>query len=101
MNWSFDDFLGPMSEQIKNLFESISEETREGGFTGLIAPVDPFNRSDLLAPLIGVAGMISVLLLSGLVVGALAVALCGFLAVCFVLAEVFGYEMSVAMPPSP
>jgi len=100
MAWNFQELFGQIGDQFKNLFETINAETREGGFAALITPVDPFNRSDWLTPLIGAAGMISVLLLSGLVVGSLAVALAGFLALCFVLAEVFGYEMSVAMPTS-
>jgi hypothetical protein len=101
MAWGFQELFEQMGDQFKNLFEQISEETRDGGLAALITPVDPFNRSDWLTPLIGAAAMISVLLLSGLVVGSLAVALSGFLALCFVLAEVFGYEMTFAMPAAP
>lgn len=96
---SFDDLfsqVGDMGRQFSDFFSSPGEEG--GGFVALITPVDPFNRNQILAPLIGVAGMISVFLLTGLIVGALAVALASFLAICFVLAEVFGYEFNVAMP---
>jgi hypothetical protein len=100
MAWNFEDVFGQVGSQFKGFFESVSEEAREGGFAALVAPVDPFNRSDLLAPLVSIAGIISVLLLTGLVVGAMAVTLAGILAICLVLVEVFGYEFDLAMPPT-
>jgi len=99
MAWSYQDFLDEVSKQFSGFFESMSDEAREGGLSALVAPVDPFNRSALLAPLVSIAGIISVLLLTGLVVGAMAVTLAGILAICLVLVEVFGYEFDLAMPP--
>lgn len=99
MAWKYDDLFDQVARQFNAFYESVSEEAREGGIAALIAPVDPFNRSSILAPLVSVAGIISVLLLTGLVVGAMAVTLAGVLAICVVLVEVFGYEFDLSVPP--
>ena len=99
MAWIFEDVFDGVSEQLRGFFDTVSNEAREGGLAALIAPVDPFNRSDLLAPLVSIAGIIGVLLLTGMVVGAMAITLAGILGICLVLVEVFGYQFDLAMPP--
>jgi hypothetical protein len=99
MAWMFEDVFGQVREQFLGFFDTVSNEAREGRLAALVAPVDPFNRSELLAPLVSIAGIIGVLLLTGMVVGAMAVTLAGILGICLVLVEVFGYEFDLAMPP--
>ncbi len=89
-----------VAQQVRGVFNDVSEEARSGGLAAFVAPVDPFNRSAILAPLVSIAGVISVLLLTGLVIGAMAVTLAGILAICLVLVEVFGYEFDLAVPPA-
>ena len=99
MPWMFEDVIDQVGAQFRGLFDTVSNEARTGGLAALVAPVDPFNRSELLAPLISIAGIIGVLLLTGMVVGAMAVTLAGILGICLLLVEVFGYEFDLAMPP--
>lgn len=101
MEWFFADFLESLGEQAEDIFDSFTKEGREAGLRSLIAPVDPFNRSTLLTPLVTVAGVASVLLLSGVAVGAMVALLAALLALYFLLTEVFGYEVSVAAPARP
>jgi hypothetical protein len=79
------------------LYEGIRREARETGVGALVTPVDPFNRSRVLAPVIAAAGVVSVLLLSGVAIGAVVTAAAALLAVYYLLTQVFGYELTLAM----
>ncbi|MDG2303050.1 MAG: hypothetical protein P8R42_00120 [Candidatus Binatia bacterium] len=58
-------------------------------------PVDPFNYSDLLAPVIGLAGMLLGLILSGVALASLGTLLVSMLALGFLLTEVYGVTLEV------
>jgi hypothetical protein len=100
MEWGLDEMFDQVASQMRGLFDNVSDEARSGGLAALVRPVDPFNRSAILAPLVSIAGIISVLLLTGLVIGTMAVTLAGILGICLVLVEVFGYEFDLAMAPT-
>lgn len=99
MNWTFDDIYNGLSEQVSGLYESIRRESEEGGLGVLLSPVEPYNSSPLLAPLVAAGGVIGMVMLSGLALGSFAVAMASFLAVFYLLTEIFGYEMTLAPFP--
>jgi len=67
----------------------------------LTRPVEPFNYSDLAAPVIGLAGVLLGLLLAGVAVASLGTLAASLLALGFLLTEVFGVtlEMAEFSPP--
>lgn len=77
-------------------FSDLSDTASE--MTTLFEPVAPYNASQLLTPLVSLAAGVSVLVLAGVSVAALAALLASLLAVAFILAEVFGYDVSLAKP---
>ncbi len=101
MNWTVSGLAEDLRSQVFEFLQSVRRESHESGFSALLAPVDPFNRSDLLTPLVTIAGIIGMLVLSGVAVGALATTLVALLALYFLLTQVFGYELSLAMPATP
>jgi len=70
----------------------------EPGFETLFAPVDPYNRWPLFAPVVSVLGAAAVFALTGVAVAAMVVLAAALLAVWFLLSEVFGYEVLVPGP---
>ena len=100
-SWNFSDLLSAVSEQFDTLTSAIWEESNENGFLALVTPVDPFNRSDLLTPIVSAAGIITMIMLSGVAVGAMATLLAALMALYYVLTEVFGYELAVAPGAAP
>jgi len=98
MTWPFADTCDSLDRLFDGLYERIRRETRETGVRALVTPVDPFNRSRVLAPVIAAAGVISVVLLSGVALGAAITAAAALLAVYYLLSQVFGYQLSVATP---
>lgn len=68
----------------------------------LTRPVEPFNYSDLLAPVIGLAGLLAGVLLTGVAVASLGTLLASLLGLGFLLTEVYGITLEVeGMPPPP
>ena len=65
MGWNFDDMWSSVGEQVQGLFDAFDEETREGGLASLMSPIDPFNRSVVLTPIVAAAGVVGVVMLSG------------------------------------
>ncbi len=61
----------------------------------LTRPVDPFNYSDLLAPVIGLAGLLLGVILSGVALASLGTLLASMLALGFLLTEVYGVTLEV------
>jgi len=98
MNWSFSDLWGSVEEQVQGLFDAVGDESRQGGFASLVTPVDPFNRSAILTPIVAAAGVVGVVMLSGVAVGATITTISALLAVYYLLSAVFGYEISFAVP---
>jgi hypothetical protein len=98
MRWPFAEACEPFQRVFGDLYEGIRREARDTGVGALVTPVDPFNRSRVLAPVIAAAGVVSVFLLSGVAIGAAVTAVAALLAVYYLLTQVFGYELVVAMP---
>ena len=98
MSWSFTSVCDPLRKTIDGIYDSLRREARDTGVTALIAPVDPFNRSKILSPVIAAAGVISVVMFSGIALGAIVTAAAALLAVYYLLTQIFGYELTLAMP---
>ncbi|RMD84996.1 MAG: hypothetical protein D6815_02925 [Candidatus Dadabacteria bacterium] len=84
--------------QVESFVEAFRRESRDAGITALLMPVDPFNRSTLLTPVVAALGVTGILMLSSVAAGALMAAALALLAVYFLLTEVFGYEIDLAVP---
>ena len=80
-------------DQAKQLLEAIREETREQGLLPFLAPVEPFNSSPLLLPLVVLGALTSLVLLSGIALGAFAALLAALLGLYLLLSEVFGVSL--------
>ena len=88
MDWSFRDLFDAVGEHVSGLYSSFSAEGQEQGIAAMLAPVAPYNSSNLLTPLVTVVSVISLLVLSGVALGA-------FAALLTSLTEVFGYELQL------
>ncbi len=95
-DWSFDDVLRDIRGPIDNLFGTFGSGSPTTDISTLLRPVDPYNRTPVMASLVGAAGAVGLVMLSGLALGAMAVSVLAMLGVLFLLTEVFGYEISVA-----
>ncbi|MEE8312310.1 MAG: hypothetical protein V3R77_08635 [Candidatus Binatia bacterium] len=98
MGWNFDEMWSSVGEQVQGLFDAFDDETREGGLASLMSPIDPFNRSAVLTPIVAAAGVVGVVMLSGVAVGAMITTLSALMAIYYLLTAVFGYEISFAVP---
>lgn len=67
----------------------------------LTRPVEPFNYFDLAAPIIGLAGLVTGLLLVGVALASLGTLLASMLALGFLLTEVYGVSVEVDDFPAP
>lgn len=81
--------------QAKQLIENIRDETRELGILPLLEPVAPFNRSKLLLPLVVAGALMSLVLLSGVAIGAFAALLAALVGLYLLLGEVFGVSLEL------
>ena len=98
MAWDFSDMWSQMGEQVQGIFDAFGEESREGGLASLVSPVDPFNRSAVLTPIVAAAGVVGVVMLSGVAVGAMVTTVAALMAVYYLLTAVFGYDISFSPP---
>jgi hypothetical protein len=73
----------------------IRSETQEQGLLPLLEPVAPFNRSPLLLPLVVAGSLLSLLLLSGMAIGAFAMLFTALLGLYLLLSEVFGVSLEI------
>ncbi len=96
--WS--DLWASGKAQIESLVDAFRRESHDAGISALITPIDPFNRSTLLTPVVAALGVTGVLMLSSVAAGALMAAAAALLAVYFLLTEVFGYEIDLDIPSS-
>jgi hypothetical protein len=80
-------------DQARQLLETVRKETREQGIMALFEPVPPFNRSPLLLPLVVAGSLLSLLLLSGMAIGAFAALFAALLGLYLLLSEVFGVSL--------
>lgn len=99
-----------LAEQVRAFWARLRSElpeslfSREGAteLARLTRPVEPFNYSDLLAPVIGLAGLLLGVLLTGVALASLGTLLASMLALGFLLTEVFGVTLEVdGMRPPP
>lgn len=92
-----------LARQVGEFWERLRERFPQGPFSReaatelarLTRPVEPFNASDLLAPLIGVAGLLLGVILAGVAVASLGTLLASMLSLGFLLTEVFGITLEV------
>jgi hypothetical protein len=82
-------------DQAKELLESIRSETREQGLLPLLEPVAPFNQSRFLLPLVIAGSLLSLILLSGVAIGAFAALFAALLGLYLLLSEVFGISLEI------
>jgi hypothetical protein len=101
LDWPFQGSCDDLRTYAEGLFDKLRREARRSEVRALVAPIDPFNRSRVLAPLVAAAGVFSVLVLSGVAVGAIAAAATALLAIYLLLTRVFGYQIELAMPGAP
>ena len=80
-------------DQARQLLEAVRQETREQGLLPLLEPVAPFNRSRVLLPLVVAGALLSLLLLSGVALGAFAALFAALLGLYLLLSEVFGVSL--------
>ena len=80
-------------DQARQLLENIRQETSERGLMPLLEPVAPFNQSPLLLPLVVAGSLISLILLSGIAIGAFAALFTALLTLYLLLSEVFGVSL--------
>jgi hypothetical protein len=82
-------------EQAMEFLRKIRSETQEQGLLPLLEPVAPFNRSPLLLPLVVAGSLLSLLLLSGMAIGAFAMLFTALLGLYLLLSEVFGVSLEI------
>jgi hypothetical protein len=99
--WPFSAVCEPFESVFGGLYDSLKRETRDSGVRSLVTPVAPFNRSRVLGPVIAAAGVVSIVMLSGIAIGGVVTAAAALLAVYYLLTQVFGYEISLAVPGAP
>jgi hypothetical protein len=87
-------------DQARGLLEALREETRERGLMPLLEPLPPFNRSPLLVPLVVAGSLLSLVLLSGIAIGAFALLFVALLGLYLLLSEVFGVSLELTPFPS-
>ena len=86
---------GKGAESLSGLF---SQAAGAASLTSLFEPVDPFNRSPLFTPVVAAMGVAGLVVAAGVALGALAAALAALAALYFLLSDVFGYELTLAVP---
>lgn len=100
LDLDWEELLETARNQMRGWYEAFSDETRVSGVASLLTPVDPYNRSSVLTPIVAAAGAVGLIMFAGAAVAAMAVAVAALLAVCYLLTEVFGYEVSLAGVPT-
>lgn len=84
-----------LSRQVRSLVNAVVDETGVDGMFPLMRPVAPFNQPAFLAPVVTVTGLISMMLLSGVVVTAFGMMLVALLAMYLLLVRVFGLSIEI------
>jgi hypothetical protein len=101
MRWPFADTWEDLGGYAGGLWDSLRRETRDTGMRALVTPVEPFNRSRVLAPLVAAAGIVALLMLAGVAAGAIVTAAAALAAIYYLLTQVFGYELTLTVPGAP
>ena len=95
MAWNFDDLYEGLGDPFRTMFDSLRSLDSGTALSTLLSPVDPYNSSALLTPVVAACAAAGVVVLTGVAVSGFAVAFLALLAVLFLLSEVFGYELSI------
>jgi len=88
-------WLDEVQRQLHEVAGAFWTEVREHGVTPYLQPVGPYNRG-AVAPLATVAGILGIVLLSGVAIAALGTAILALLALWMLLAQVFGFSLEVS-----
>lgn len=94
MEWAWSDLweeIGGGAERVFSAFQADGDAKRK--LQAMLSPVDPYNRSSVLTPLVAAAGVVGVVMLSGVALAAAAIAAAALLALYFLLSQVFGFEI--------
>ena len=94
---AFDD----LGRQVRDWYSTFARHARERGFVSLVEPVAPYNQSRILAPAVAAAAVVGIVMLGGVVVAASVIAAAALAAVIFLLTEIFGYDLALAVAPGP
>ena len=86
-------------EQAKALLDAVRNEASEQGLMPLLEPVAPFNQSRVLLPAVLVGSQLSLMLLSGVAIGAFAALFGALLGLYLLLSEVFGISLELESFP--
>jgi hypothetical protein len=78
--------------------EGVDAEAAWRSVARLGRPVEPFDRPDFLAPLIGIAGLFVGLLLCGVALASLGSLVASLIALGLLLTRVFGISVEVGAP---
>jgi hypothetical protein len=100
MDLDWDDILETARSQMRGWYDAFSDESKASGLVSLLTPVDPYNRSSVFTPIVAAAGAVGLIMFAGAAVAAMAVAVAALFAVCYLLTEIFGYEVSLAGTPT-
>jgi len=100
-NASWQDAFDDFGRQAHEWYSAFAKHARDRGLRSFVEPVDPYNRSRVLAPAVAAAGVVGVVLLGGVVVAASVIAAAALLAMIFLLTGVFGYDLSLTVPTPP
>ncbi|MBM4266663.1 MAG: hypothetical protein FJ144_08640 [Deltaproteobacteria bacterium] len=90
-------------EQVGAFWEGLRAQLPESLFTPqgarelvrLSHPVEPFNQPELVAPVVGLAGLLLGLVLAGVAVGALGTLLVAVIALALLLTRVYGVSLEI------
>lgn len=95
MGWSFENLYKSTEDGISSLFSAFRDDSGAGSLSTLVQPVDPYNRSSILTPVVTAAALCGVVIASVVAVTSFSLTMAALLAVYFLLTEVFGYELEV------
>ncbi len=92
---AYDSWLSEVRTQLGSVVDAFWGEVKQHGILQVLEPVPPFNRPGFLSPAVAVGGLLSIILLSGLAVGAFGSLLLSLLALYIVLVDVFGFSVEL------
>lgn len=90
-----NNWLEEIGDQLRSVADALWGEVRERGLLPLIQPVAPYNQTGLLQPAVTIGSVLSVVLLSGIAVGAMGTLLVALMALYMLLVEVFGFTIEL------
>jgi len=88
-------WLEDVRTQLRGVMDAFWGEVKTNGILPFLEPVPPFNKPGFLSPAVAVAGLLGILLLSGMAVTAFGSLLLTLLALYLLLVEVFGFTVEL------